>query len=143
MNFYLIHDATGLITQTGQCDPASYKIMPGYLPAGTSLLALSAAPADANTFIEQNYVHDGTVTPKQTMAPAVSAGAITANGTAEATITGLPNPCVVTIAGVVPSGPTQVTDGEVILTSNQPGDLIVNVTAEPSWVPWSTTIDAV
>jgi hypothetical protein len=143
MNFYLIHDATGLITQTGQCDPASYEIMPKYLPAGTSLLALSAAPADANTFIAQNYVAAGAVTPRATMTPTVSASTITANGTSSAAVSGLPNPCSVTISGVLTAGPTPVTDGTIDLTSDLAGALVVTVTADPAFLPWSTTINAV
>lgn len=141
MKSFLFHTAAGVITQVGACDDASYAVQTP--PAGSSILELATPPADAFVYIAGNFVNNGTVAARGAIAAAVSAATITADGTTVASITGLPDPCTVSLTGVQTVAPTVVTGGTIEITANAPGTIAVSVTADPAYLPWSTTIDAV
>lgn len=88
-------------------------------------------------------VVDGAVVERATIAATVSAETIAADGVAECVITGLPDPCSVTISGAVQAEPAVVAGGTLTLTSTQAGDIRVGVTADPTHKPWETVINAV
>jgi hypothetical protein len=111
-------------------------------PAGSAFITV-ALPGGRQAFIAANYALAGAVVPRQTMTPAVSAATIAADGIAASVITGLPDPCTVTVSGVLAAGPSVVTGGSVTLTSDQPGDITIAVAAAPAWLPWSTVVHAI
>lgn len=85
---------------------------------------------------------DGEVVERGTIAATVSANTMAADGIAECTIAGLPDPCRVMISGAVLAGPAVVAGGTLTLTSTQPGAIRVSVTAEPTHKAWETIIHA-
>lgn len=85
---------------------------------------------------------NGEAVERATIAATVSANTIAADGIAECTIAGLPDPCRVSISGAVQAGPAEVTGGTLTLTSTVPGAIRVAVTADPTHKPWETTIHA-
>lgn len=141
---YFVHflTASGEIRQVSSCSDNGFFAKLPVAPAGTSRLLIAEKPSSVATYMTANYVSGGEVVPKITMTPTISATGFAANGVASVTISGLPNPCQVTITGVIAGGPEIVTDGEVVLTSDQPGDVIVSVRADPDHLPWSVTIHA-
>ena len=137
MKHYVIYDpATGTVVSTiassiEQTNPVQYA--PG----------LAFVPHDAEiSGFDRWRVVDGTLIERATMTPTVSAATIAADGIATATITGLPDPCVVSIAGAVTAGPVQVTGGALTLASTQPGEIRIAVRADPTHKPWETTVHA-
>jgi hypothetical protein len=141
MTAYVNYDSTGVITQVGMVPDFLFAFMPTP-PAGLSRAALSSIPPDFNAYQAAHWVNSGTVTAKGVIGAAIDTTTIAADGTAAATITGLPMPCTVTVSGALSAGPLTVTDGTVVLTCDHPGDLILNVTAEPAWLPYTVTVHA-
>lgn len=87
-------------------------------------------------------VVNGAVVERAAIAAVVSGETIAADGIAECLITGLPNPCSVTIAGAAEVAPAEVAGGTLALTSTQPGAITIRVTADPTHKPWETVIHA-
>jgi hypothetical protein len=138
---FAIYDDTGAILQVGHYDEATWNLIlstDNPYP-GQHLIALEAM-ADL-TFAQRNYVTGGVVTPKQEMSAAADKTTIAADGVEVATITGLPIPCNVTVAGLI-SGQVTVLDGTLELTFDHPGDFQVTATSDPIYLPWSVTIRA-
>jgi hypothetical protein len=111
-------------------------------PAGSAFLTVPL-PDSRQGFIAANYVLAGAVVPRQTMTPSVSATTIASDGVAASTISSLPDPCSVTIGGIVAAGPDTVTGGSIIITSDHPGDITITVSAAPAWLDWTGIVHAV
>jgi hypothetical protein len=141
MSFFAAYSSTGQIQQT--LSVPDYDDALQTAASGLTFVVVTPAPANARTFMQQNYVLAGVVTPMQTMTPATDTTTIAAGGTAVANITGLPSPCTVTITGISTAGPTVVTGGAIAVSSDFAGALLISVTAAPAWLPWSETIHAV
>ena len=116
---------------------ASFQV----IPDGCSQLALESSPGIFTVLSSTNYVDNGVLTAKATMSLTTNKTTFTANGTDEVTITGIPNGSVVTISGAVSATET-ITDGELIITSNVTGTILVSITNNPQYLPWSITLDA-
>lgn len=78
--------------------------------------------------------------PKLDMAPTISATTVIADGTATITISGLPDPAHIAIAGPNQAS-GEVTGGEVALSFDAPGTYTVRAEAFP-YLPWTVSIDA-
>jgi hypothetical protein len=137
----VFYTADGTITQT--------QVVPDFAVAaqvplpGMQIALIDALPADRSDFMASFYVLAGAVIARQTMTPSLDHATIAADGVAVATITGLPDPCSVSITGVLAVAPTTVTGGTISLTANAVGDLNIMVTAAPAYLPWSTTVHAI
>lgn len=57
-------------------------------------------------------------------------------------ISGLPDPCLVSIIGSVAQPPTAVVGGSVTITATVPGAIILRVTADPAYLAWEVTLHA-
>ncbi len=141
MSCYVASNADGVLVRYGLC-PADDIPLQGAVEGLTSaevdldtFLAISAAPARFR-FVE------GAVVERALMAPSMTATAIVADGNDAATISGLPDPCRVTIRGVVQWGPDVITGGALILTSTVAGPISITVEADPDFAPWSAAVDA-
>lgn len=135
----LLHDARGVIngvyrSSTGEAPRA---LIPGQ-SVGPVVANDHPAASDPMAY----RVADGEVIKRDAIAATVSAETIAADGSAECTISGLPDPCRVTITGAVQAGPVEVAGGTLTLTSTQPGAIRVAVTADPTHKPWEVTIHA-
>ena len=109
------------------------------LPEGRALVR-TEGPLDAPP--DHCRVEGGAVVARAVMAPSVSALAVAADGEDACVIVGLPDPCIVVVAGAVSTGPVEVAGGELVLTSTVPGAIHVQVTAGVQWRPWEVSIDA-
>ena len=89
------------------------------------------------------FVRDGTAVPRMAMAPSLSTQAVVADGEDACVISGLPDPCTVSITGSVALPPTEVAGGSLAITATVPGSIHLRVTAEPTHLPWETTLHAV
>ena len=92
--------------------------------------------------LDHYRVVDGQVVERPEMPVVVSAPSFAANGEAECVLSGLPDPCTVTVRGVVSAGPVEVVGGSLTLTSTAPGSIHIEITAHPVWKPWETTLHA-
>jgi hypothetical protein len=149
MRSYVLHDATGTIVQTGTCDDASWELVQKNIPAGLSLATSVTVPPSEVAFNTPNdasltsYVTaNGEIRPRQTMQCVLDKPTIAADGEDVATITDLPMPCAVSIAGAIETSRLDVADGTLELTCDHPGEINVSVDAAPAWLPWSVTIHA-
>jgi hypothetical protein len=88
------------------------------------------------------WVDGGEAVARLTMAVAVSADTIAADGVAECVLSGLPDPCTVTVRGAVTAGPVEVTGGSLTITSTALGAISVSINADPVWKPWGGVINA-
>jgi hypothetical protein len=140
---FALYDAIGTLVQMNTCDEVTFAAMPpGGGFQGLTLLEITDPITDPLNFIEIHYVAGGVIVPKQTVDAVVSESTIVADGIDTTAITRLPVPCTVTISGALAAGPFEVTDGELDLTCDHAGDIVVSVTADPAYLPWSTTIHA-
>ena len=106
------------------------------LPPATGLLVMAA---DVNP--ATHYMPGGVITPRAEMAPTISATSIEADGIEECEISGLPDPCEVSITGATNWEGT-LTGGTLILTATQPGDIAVQAVAAPEYLVFRTVIHA-
>lgn len=138
--FFVHFDANGVITQVAMCpEPMLDSQIP---PDGGGQIAISAHPTDPFAFIKQNCVIGGQIVPKVGMGLSVSATSFPADGTSDVTIGGIPAGASVTISGAVSAGPETITDGQLAITSNVAGSILVTITAPPMYFDWSITLDA-
>jgi hypothetical protein len=79
---------------------------------------------------------------RQTMSAELDRPVIVADGEAAATVTGLPQPCMVEISGAVSLEPTEVTDGELVITSTRSGLIRLRFTRDPDYEPKELVIRA-
>ena len=90
-----------------------------------------------------HWIQNGdTPTLRATMTPALSKTEIVADGEDECVITGLPDPCTVTVRGAMQAGPVTVEGGELVITSTEPGEIRIRVEAKPAYLPWEGVIHA-
>lgn len=119
---YITYDGSGKIYGRGQC--------PGHdcVKARREILNESCIiidePLDNPT---AHYVHDGEVKPRPPMPATLDKTTITADDTDEATLTGLPDPCTVTIDETT----HKVTGGSLTITSPMPATYNITCRAWP------------
>lgn len=145
MPAYVLYRPDGSLAQVCQCDDPTWDHIQGMSNPhpGLEVARINEYPDDVWGFLANHYVSSaGNLATKATITPAVSKDSIAADGADTATISGLPVPCFVSVSGVLSFDPVTVLDGEVELTSDHPGDLVVNVRAEPGYLPLSLTIHA-
>lgn len=135
----LLHDARGVIngvyrSSTGEAPRA---LIPGQ-SVGPVVANDHPAASDPMAY----RIVNGEPVERATMSPAISAATFAADGLAQCVISGLPDPCRVTITGAVQAGPVEVAGGTLTLTSTQPGAIRVSVTADPTHKAWEVTIHA-
>jgi hypothetical protein len=82
------------------------------------------------------------LTLRNAMTPYVSSTTIPSDGVTNATISGLPIPCTVSISGPASVDPTVIDDGDIDFNADTPGDYIITVSAPPSFLDWSVTVHA-
>jgi hypothetical protein len=87
-------------------------------------------------------VSEGKVVERSDPAITFSVPSFAADGVAECVLSGLPDPCTVTITGAVSAGPLEVTGGSLTITSTTPGAITISITANPVWKPWEGVINA-
>lgn len=139
-HFVVAEIATGLIRQACFASRPWPEVQAEWTPPeGCQLLQL---PEALTPPLHHWRVAGGTVVPRAVMPVLVSTPGIAADGDNECALTGLPDPCTVTITGAVSAGPMDITGGSLILTSTAPGAIIIAITADPIWKPWESTIHA-
>lgn len=114
MNNYIVYNERGAILQTGTCPSEMLGLQKS---AGRNVMEGTAS-------IESDYVVGGAITARPTMAAAISAQSIAADGVSAITIGDLPAGVELVIHGpVVTSG---ITDGSVVeLTFALPGSYTI------------------
>lgn len=143
MTVFVTYDtATGRPLQINSCSDNLFTELPDP-DAGQGRIVIDSHPDDAIAYLQAHYIVSGELTARATITPTVSASSFAADGTTTVTISGLPDPCRVTISGVLWAGPTDVTGGLIDISSDVAGDLTVSVSAEPAWLSWSTILHAV
>ena len=85
----------------------------------------------------------GELLPRAAMAPAISQATFAADGEDTCVVSGLPDPCVVAIRGAITVPRTAVSGGSVTITATVPGDVVLRVTADPTYLAWETILHAV
>ncbi|WP_029311607.1 hypothetical protein [Acidiphilium angustum] len=133
----VIYDSVGAILQVTQCAPNQAQYQQS--PAGGGILA-TAPIANPSVFIKQNCVIGGQIVPKVGMGLSVSATSFPADGTSDVTIGEIPAGASVMISGAVSAGPETITDGQLAITSNVAGSILVTITAPPMYFDWSITL---
>lgn len=135
MNAFAIFDpGTGRITQAGQGNTASVMATVAEIPGNLSYML--SDPAD-DIDVDRHFILDGQVTERQPLS--FPNQTITADGTDEALITGIPAGVSVTW----PDGQTdEVADGEVVLAVDLPGTYVLRFTGVP-YLDTEVTIEAV
>jgi hypothetical protein len=103
---------------------------------------IAALPFDLTLALDHYRVVDGQVVERPAPPVEISAPSFAADGVAECVLSGLPDPCTVTLTGAVSAGPLEVTGGSLTLTSTTPGAIAIRITADPVWKPWEATIHA-
>jgi hypothetical protein len=142
MAFFAICDALGGVRGAGSCAAETLGYQVPLIPGG-SIAVVGAGTHDAILANIGGYrLLNGVVVARDAMALAVSSTTITADGVDEATITGLPDPCSVTISGAVSWGPGDVTGGSLTLTATTPGAINVTVASEPQYSSETVVIHA-
>lgn len=132
--------ANGVIQQQAQDSrpwPVTLATWP--VPEGHELVVI---PAPLPQRLDHYRVVEGEVVERPDMPVVVSSPRFAADGEASCVLSGLPDPCTVTIAGAASAGPLEVTGGSLTLTSTTPGAIHVQVAAHPAWKPWETTLHA-
>lgn len=125
------YDETGLITQSqrGAMSPAELENL------RSRGLRFAIVPEDAH--MDRNYFLDDVLTVRPVADIAIDRTEIAVDDTDAATITGLPDPCRVTIDGVA----HDVVGGTLEITSTMPATYSIRFDQWP-WTPWSTVITA-
>lgn len=140
MTYFVVARASdGLILYQGQSTQTLSEVQAAW-PLDGKVAVEIPAPLE-----QQDHwrVVDGACVPRTMVDAVVSASAIDADSVDETVISGLPDPCEVSISGAVTAPWTTVEGGAITLTSSTAGEIRVAVRAEPTHRPWSTTIHAV
>jgi hypothetical protein len=140
MIHYALHDAEGSVLYLCSV-PDIWKDIQS-VPLNGGAVLLDSPPAVVTDFIKSNYVVAGQLVPKVSMGLGVSATSFPADGTSDVTITGIPAGATVTISGAVSAGPETITDGQLVITSNVAGAIIVTIACRPKYLDWSVTLNA-
>lgn len=143
--WYVIYrDADGFVLTGGQIPRYALDDFPSAgIPAGHSIIEVDHEPDMA----AGEWVVSGDLVPGDPFTPTVSTSTIAADGVEECTISGLPNPSLVSVRHISPqitdpSPDTEVTDGEIVLTAILPGTITVRIVS-PGNAHWTGSIDAV
>ena len=139
---YVITDGDGAVLGFGRCPQGEAIRLPQLDEAHICALVSEEVLAEVRMGPQRFRLLGGEIIPRQVMAPTLSAASIVADGVAEVVISGLPDPCTVTVTGVATLGPLEVTGGELRLTAEVAGELRVRVVAGVSWAPWMGCITA-
>lgn len=139
MTSFVTADATSGVISGSFSTTMTFETVLEHWPLDGAVAVETAQPMPTRDFPLHRVV-EGTVVSRAAMEPVVSATSIAADGLAECVITGLPNPCGVSLRGQ-PS--VQVAGGSITLTSTEPGPIAVLITADPTHAPWEITIHAV
>jgi len=145
----VIHDAAGAIQWFGSTDGPAEAMAAWPLPAGLALLVVEAPISDALSW----RIEDGALVARGVISPSVSTARIAADGVAESVVSGLPDPCTVTVSRQAPGaalheaarlvhGPAPLAGGVLTVTTTEPGRLLIDVAAGLAWVPLRLVIDA-
>jgi hypothetical protein len=135
----LFYDATGAI-KSAITIPAGAPSQA--TPSGLTALTIRAVETLDKSFLLANYVTDGAVTPRTALSLTTNKTTLTANGTDEVTITGIPSGASAKITGAVSAGPETITDGELVITSTATGKINVSITLRPAYQDWSCVLTA-
>jgi hypothetical protein len=144
---YVIHDAAGAILWAGQTNAPPEEVAAWIWPEGAAFLEVAEDVANPLAW----RVQAGALVARAVMAPSFSAASIAA-GSGAATLSGLPDPCTVSVqrqrpgaapieAGLYLSGPAEVAGGSLALSSAEPGRLVVDVSAGLEYAPWRGTVE--
>jgi len=141
MEYFVRTDASGAVDSWGNCpDGLAAMQMP---PDGGATTVVDRETYEAVGMQPEGWrLLDGELVERAAMAPEISAASFAADGVAECVISGLPDPCMVTVRGAVSAGPVEVTGGSLTLTSTAAGEIRISVTADPAWKPWRGTVEA-
>jgi len=141
IHFVYADTTSGEITNLCASDQEAAVILATWPPrAGKELVF--CAPGAIPEPPDHYRVVDGAIVARAVMEVAVSSPTIAADGADTCILSGLPDPCEVTIGGVVSAGPVEVTGGELTLASTTPGKIRVQVRADPLWRAWEAVVDA-
>jgi hypothetical protein len=135
-SWYVIASPGGAILGAGFCPVGQEDAQSA--PDGATLVFVSEVPGDVRAGW---FVRDGELVERDVMAPAVSTTAIAADGVAEAVVSGLPDPCTVTVSGPL-SATATVDGGELVFSAAAAGTYRLTFSREPTHRPWSTNIVA-
>lgn len=143
--WYVIYrTADGRVLRGGTMPKSYIATYPaGSLPAGTAILEVNRQADIA----AGEWVVGGALITAGTLSPTVSATTLDADGVDTVTISGLPNPCRVTITHsapeiTTPAPDTEVTDGTVVVTCILPGTIGVRIVSAGNQT-WSGTLNAI
>jgi hypothetical protein len=139
---YVLTAPNGVITQIGHC-PEPELPNQKTLDGRPAVRADDLDPSNPLAALAGWYVRDGVPTRRSEIAAEVTKETIQADGADECVITGLPDPCDVTLHGLTELPMTPVTGGSITLTASAPGDIHVEARADPSLITWRRTIHAV
>ena len=125
-------------------DEVAASRVPVFSEIATTEAAYEAVTLHMSRFFVDTAVSPPALRPALAIAATVSAATIEADGAAECVVSGLPDPCTVTVTGpgAAAWGPHPVEGGELVLTATEPGDLVVSVAAPPRYLPFETTVHA-
>lgn len=118
VSFIKYHTQSGRIRQAMDISPEEANL---YEEPGWSVMTVDTPPT-----LSTDYVLAGAVTPRPTL-PAFNRTSILANGTDTATLSGLPDPCAVTVNGVAHS----IVGGTLELDADYPGTYRVEIRQFP------------
>jgi hypothetical protein len=150
MTFYAVCDSAGAVLFCGECPMTQEEMTDAWAVQPGQTLAFSEVALGA----PQGWrLQDGELVPRAAMAVTISAPSIAADGTDAAVLSGLPDPCEITIvrqpagadrhqAGPTVYGPATIAGGSLTVTSTEAGRLRVHVTAGVLYVPWQGVVDA-
>jgi hypothetical protein len=111
-------------------------------PDGGGIKVLWKKPDNLDEHSKKYFVKEGRLVERTEMPIAISKTEISADGRDETSITGIPAGALATITGALSAGPVQIDDGELIVTSNKPGKLHVELRLQPTHHTWRTSINA-
>jgi len=142
MGFYaLCRPSDGVVEGFGSCPDAETPLQGGH--RGLQSVAISPALYEEIRLAPLDYRLQGdAIARKPAMAATIDRTSIKADGVETATISGLPDPCKVTVSGAVALAPTTVTGGSLDLSSTVRGSLTVRIERDPEFRAWTATINA-
>jgi hypothetical protein len=125
MKAMLTYRADGSIMQYIQCLEHELDIQG--VPEGGGALMLDEMPADVMAHSQNYWVPDGSIQPRKAMPIKVGKIDLKADGVDEAAITGIPHGAMAWTSGATTSGPHEITDGELVITTNKPGQIWIAI----------------
>lgn len=145
-HFALVDTVSGMIEQAGSTT-ASIADVNADWDLGADIIAV-----ETETLLDNPRDYYGTVSidngqpvvgvsPREDMTPTLSGAALDADGADTVVVSGLPNPCSVSVSGPL-SGSASFTDTTLTLTVAREGVYTLTFTSEPVYRPWSCTVEA-